>query len=96
MTARQMLGKPTTRWTARCLATVIHLAVTRGWPAASKEPALLAVGKDPEGHSPAVCRAEDSDAPPGKVQVTGPHGGFYPTVAAVQAAMRRADKRCKS
>jgi len=25
-----------------------------------------------------------------KVQVTGPHGGFYPTVAAVQAAMRRA------
>jgi hypothetical protein len=25
-----------------------------------------------------------------KVRVTGPHGGFYPTVAAVQAAMRRA------
>jgi len=25
-----------------------------------------------------------------KVQVTGPYGGFYPTVAAVQAAMRRA------
>jgi hypothetical protein len=25
-----------------------------------------------------------------KVQVTGPHAGFYPTVAAVQAAMRRA------
>ena len=25
-----------------------------------------------------------------KVQVTGPYGGFYSTVAAVQAAMRRA------
>jgi hypothetical protein len=25
-----------------------------------------------------------------KVQLTGPHSGFYPTVAAVQAAMRRA------
>jgi hypothetical protein len=31
MTARQVLGKPTARWTARCLATVINLAVvTRG------------------------------------------------------------------
>lgn len=25
-----------------------------------------------------------------RVQVTGPYGGFFPTVAAVQAAMRRA------
>jgi hypothetical protein len=25
-----------------------------------------------------------------KVQLMGPHGGFFPTVAAVQAAMRRA------
>jgi hypothetical protein len=31
MTARQVLGKPTARWTARCLATVIKQAVvTRG------------------------------------------------------------------
>jgi hypothetical protein len=27
MTVRQLLGKPTARWTARCLATVINLAV---------------------------------------------------------------------
>ena len=54
MTARRVLGKPTTRWTARCLAVVIKLAVvTRGWPAASMEAALLAVARDPESHSPA-------------------------------------------
>jgi hypothetical protein len=54
MTARQLLGKPTTRWTARCLATVINLAVvTRGWPPSSMEQALLAVAQDPESRSPA-------------------------------------------
>ena len=54
MTARQVLGKPTARWTARCLAVVIKLAVvTRGWPPASMEQALLAVARDRESHSPA-------------------------------------------
>ena len=54
MTARQLLGKPTARWTARCLATVIRLAVvTRGWPPASMGQALLAVARDPESRSPA-------------------------------------------
>ena len=54
MTARQVLGKPTTRWTARCLAVVIKQAVvTRGWPPASMEQALLAVAQDPESRSPA-------------------------------------------
>ncbi len=48
------LGKPTTRWTARCLAVVISSAVaTRGWPAASVEQALLAVAADRDSHSPA-------------------------------------------
>ena len=52
--ARRALGKPTARWTARCLAVVIKLAVvTRGWPAASMEQALLAVARDQESHSPA-------------------------------------------
>ena len=54
MTARQLLGKPTARWTARCLGVVIKLAVvTRGWPPASMEQALLAVAQDPESRSPA-------------------------------------------
>jgi hypothetical protein len=54
MTARQLLGKPTARWTARCLCVVIKLAVvTRGWPPASIEPALLAVAQDSESRSPA-------------------------------------------
>jgi hypothetical protein len=54
MAARQVLGKPTARWTARCLAVVIKLAVvTRGWPPASMEQANLAVAQDPESRSPA-------------------------------------------
>jgi hypothetical protein len=54
MTARQALGKPTARWTARCLGVVITLAVvTRGWPPALMEQALLAVARDRESHSPA-------------------------------------------
>jgi hypothetical protein len=53
MTARQLLGKPSARWTVRCLAVVINLAVvTRGWPPASMEQALLAVAQDPESRSP--------------------------------------------
>ena len=52
--ARRALGKPTARWTPRCLAVVIKLAVvTRGWPAASMEQALLAVARDRASHSPA-------------------------------------------
>ena len=52
--ARQVLGKPTARWTARCLSVVIKLAVvTRGWPAASVEQALLAVAGDRDSRSPA-------------------------------------------
>jgi hypothetical protein len=54
MTARRLLGKPTARWTARCLAVVIKLAmVTRGWPPASMEQALLVVARDQESRSPA-------------------------------------------
>ena len=54
MTARQVLGKPTTRWTARCLAVVIRLAVvTRRWPPASMEQTLLPVARDRESRSPA-------------------------------------------
>jgi len=54
MAARRVLGKPTARWTARCLADVIKIAVvTRGWPAASMESALLAVARDRESRSPA-------------------------------------------
>ena len=54
MAARRVLGKPTARWTARCLGVVIKLAVvTRGWPAESMEQALLAVARDRESHSPA-------------------------------------------
>ena len=52
--ARRVLGKPTARWTARCLSVVIKLAViTRGWPAASMEQALLVVAGDPDSRSPA-------------------------------------------
>jgi len=54
MTARQLLGKPTARWTTRCLAVVIRLAVvTRGWPPAPMKQALLSVAQDPESRSPA-------------------------------------------
>jgi hypothetical protein len=52
--ARRALGKPTARWTGRCLAVVINLAVVgRGWPATSMEQALMAVARDRESHSPA-------------------------------------------
>ncbi|HET7475213.1 MAG TPA: helix-turn-helix domain-containing protein [Dermatophilaceae bacterium] len=52
--ARRALGKPTTRWSARCLAVVVKLAVvTRGWPPAAVPAALLAVAADPASHSPA-------------------------------------------
>jgi hypothetical protein len=54
MAARRALGKPTARWTARCLSVVIKLAVvTRGWPAASMEQALVAVAGDRDSRSPA-------------------------------------------
>jgi hypothetical protein len=52
--ARRALGKPTARWTARCLSVVIKLSVVnRGWPAASMEQTLLAVAGDRDTHSPA-------------------------------------------
>jgi hypothetical protein len=51
---RQALGRPTARWTARCLAVVIRLAVVgKGWPADGVQAALLAVAHDPETRSPA-------------------------------------------
>lgn len=51
---RRALGTPTARWTGRCLAVVIKLAVVgRGWPATSMEQALMAVARDRESHSPA-------------------------------------------
>jgi len=52
--SRQALGRPTARWTARCLAVVIRLAVVgKGWPAEGVQAALLAVAHDPETRSPA-------------------------------------------
>jgi hypothetical protein len=61
MAARRVLGKPAARWTARCLAVVIKLAVvTRGWPAASMEQALLAVARDRESRSPARVKLPSS------------------------------------
>ena len=52
--SRQALGRPTARWTARCLAVVIRLAVIgKGWPADGVQAALLAVAHDPETRSPA-------------------------------------------
>jgi len=52
--SRKALGQPTARWTARCLAVVIRLAVIgKGWPADGVQAALLAVAGDPETRSPA-------------------------------------------
>lgn len=52
--SRKALGRPTARWTARCLAVVIRLAVIgKGWPADGVQAALLAVAHDPETRSPA-------------------------------------------
>jgi hypothetical protein len=52
--SRKALGRPTARWTARCLAVVISLAVIgKGWPADGVQAALLAVADDPETRSPA-------------------------------------------
>jgi hypothetical protein len=51
---RRTLGRPAARWSAKCLAVAIHLAVVnRGWPARRVEPALLAIARDPETQSPA-------------------------------------------
>ncbi len=52
--SRRALGKPTTRWTPRCLAVVIRLAVVgKGWPAATVADALQTIARDPETRSPA-------------------------------------------
>lgn len=51
---RTALGRPAGRWSGKCLAVAIHLAVVgRGWPPASVEAALLAVAADPQTQSPA-------------------------------------------
>ncbi len=52
--SRRALGKPTARWTPRCLSVVIRLAVVgKGWPARCVQEALLTVARDPETRSPA-------------------------------------------
>ncbi len=52
--SRRVLGKPSARWTPRCLAVVIRLAVVgKGWPAATVADALQTIARDPETRSPA-------------------------------------------
>jgi len=52
--SRRALGKPTARWTPRCLAVVIRLAVVaKGWPAATVADALQTIARYPETRSPA-------------------------------------------
>jgi hypothetical protein len=53
MDARTALGLPASRWSSKCLAVAIKLAVVnRGWPASDVVPALLAVAADAESRSP--------------------------------------------
>ena len=53
MNARTALRLPASRWSPKCLAVAIKLAVVnRGWPADDVVPALLAVAADPESRSP--------------------------------------------
>jgi hypothetical protein len=57
LTAWQALDKPTGRWTrqtllAALLLAALQLALSRGWPGALIESALLAVASDPETRSP--------------------------------------------
>ena len=52
--SRVALGQPTSRWSPKCLAVAIKLAVVaRGWPPAAVVPAVLAVAADPATRSPA-------------------------------------------
>lgn len=52
--SRTSLGLPATRWSPKCLAIAIKLAVvSRGWPAPDIVPALFAIAADPETRSPA-------------------------------------------
>jgi hypothetical protein len=52
--SRASLELPATRWSPKCLAIAIKLAVvSRGWPAPDVVPALLAIAADPETRSPA-------------------------------------------
>ena len=52
--ARHAVGRPATRWSARCLMVVIRLTVNgKGWPAEGVAAALLEVAKDPATRSPA-------------------------------------------
>ena len=52
LAARQALDKPTGRWTRHTLLAAIQLALSRGWPGALIEPALLTVASDPDTRSP--------------------------------------------
>ena len=45
--ARRALDRPTGRWTRHTLQAALQLALTRGWPPALIEPALLSVGRRP-------------------------------------------------
>ena len=49
---RQMLDRPTGRWTRHTLHAALQLALTRGWPPNLIEPALLTVAADPDTRSP--------------------------------------------
>lgn len=52
--SRASLELPAGRWSPKCLAIAIKLAVvSRGWPALDVVPALLAIAADPETRSPA-------------------------------------------
>ena len=73
MAARQLLGKPTARWTARCLSVVIKLAVvTRGWPPASMEQALLAVAGTQKAARPQGWPKPDRGGTPRLTEPTKP------------------------
>jgi hypothetical protein len=50
--ARQALDKPTGRWTRHTLIAAIQLALTRDWPPALIDTALLTVASDPDTRSP--------------------------------------------
>jgi len=50
---RTALGRPTARWTPKCLLIAIKLATVRGWPPTDVVQALLAVAADPDTRSPA-------------------------------------------
>jgi len=52
LAARRAPDKSTGRWTRHTLLAAIQLALSRGWPGALIEPALLTVASDPATRSP--------------------------------------------